>query len=167
MSVAREWCRLRAKGWNATSAYAAAKTLEAWNEAGGYVFDEGDCPNVAAPPIPDDVETYSRGQFNSESGHVRLRIVPDDCPDLSWADEGTLELANHNGMWGIVGEYFDGEAWQVAGSCWGFIGSDWKDSGVDTDIMQEALEALRNLRRCEHCGRPLKNCLSLSGTHNR
>jgi hypothetical protein len=58
-------------------------------------------------------------------------------------------------VWGIIGEYFDGEKWQHADSCFGFVGEDWKYSGYDTDIMQVTLNAIKEARVCRCCGRPL------------
>ena len=62
---------------------------------------------------------------------------------------------NRQGVWGIVGEYFDGEVWQHADSCFGFVGDDWKNSGYDTDIMQATLDAARDASVCRCCGRPM------------
>ena len=74
---------------------------------------------------------------------VALRVVPDDSPDLSWADEKTLECARRDGVWGLVAEYRCSccHSWVIAGSVWGFIGGDWRDSGYDTTLMAEAMEA--------------------------
>jgi len=88
-------------------------------------------------------------EIPEEMGAVRLRIVPDDCPDLSFLDQDCSEdcrkreydRANNDGVWGVIGEYWDGKEWQHADSCWGFIGNDWQNSGYDTDIMHSTLVA--------------------------
>jgi hypothetical protein len=84
---------------------------------------------------------------------LRLRLVPDetcsledlegDCfnpkanPDIPASQlqrdhEAFIAKVNREGVWGIVGEFFDGERWQHADSCFGFVGDDWKNSGHDT-----------------------------------
>ena len=35
-----------------------------------------------------------------------------------------MEKVNREGVWGIVGEYFYGEVWQQADSCFGFVSDD-------------------------------------------
>ena len=81
---------------------------------------------------------------------VALRVVPDDSPDLSWADEKTLERAGRDGVWGLVAEYHCPRcySWVVADSVWGFIGEDWRDSGYDTDLMASAMEAYAAQEEC-------------------
>ena len=76
-------------------------------------------------------------------GVVALRVVPDDNPDLSWADKETIERAGSDGVWGLSAEYRCPccGSWVVTDSVWGFIGEDWRDSGYDTDLMASAMEA--------------------------
>jgi hypothetical protein len=62
---------------------------------------------------------------------------------------------DRDGVWGIVGEYFDGERWQHADSCFGFVGDDWKNSGYDTDIMRATLDEAKDVSVCRCCGRPI------------
>ena len=69
--------------------------------------------------------------------------------------EEFIEKVNREGVWGIIGEYFDGEAWQHADSCFGFVGDDWKNSGYDTDIMRTTLNESKDARICRCCGRPI------------
>lgn len=52
-----------------------------------------------------------------------------------------VERVRDEGATCLIGEYFDGDDWQHADSCWGFIGDDWKDSGYDVDIMRATLSA--------------------------
>lgn len=107
---------------------------------------------------------------------MRLRMVPDetcsledlegDCfnskanPDipasrLQHDREDFIAKVNRDGVWGIIGEYFDGEAWHHADSCFGFVGDDWKHSGYDTDIMRATLDKAKDSRVCRYCGRPI------------
>lgn len=58
---------------------------------------------------------------------------------------------NDEGVFGLTGEYFDGDDWQHAASCWGFIGGDWRDSGYESDIMHATLEA--HAKHCEALAR--------------
>lgn len=88
---------------------------------------------------------------------VRLRIEPDESPDLSWLDQTDEQMgrgfeqqakqiratALAEGVWGIIGEYNAGDGWTHADSCWGFIADEWKDSGYDYDIMAETIRQLR------------------------
>lgn len=143
----REYHRLRRAGWAAREAWHQAKTLERWRDAGGYeTGDESEMPVCADPT-------------------VRLLVLPDDCPDLSYLDdekvysarerERVLEIANRDGVCGIVGQHWDGESWQTSDSVWGFIGDDWRDSGYDADVMDSALRAWEGREHCPTCGRPL------------
>jgi len=124
-----------------------------------------------------EVAEYSSGEsIDPKRGDVRLRIVPDgtcsfedlegDCfdheanPDvpasrLQRDREEFIAKVNREGVWGLIGEYFDGEQWQHADSCFGFVGDDWKNSGYDTDIMRATLDAARDARLCRYCGRPI------------
>jgi hypothetical protein len=83
-----------------------------------------------------------------EIGAVRLRIVPDDDPSSAldylnqdcYTDkyrESIRELAERDGVNGLIGEYFDGTDWQHADSIWGTIGLDF--NGYETDIKAETL----------------------------
>ncbi|HTF40869.1 MAG TPA: hypothetical protein VK754_09785 [Propionibacteriaceae bacterium] len=145
-TLTREYKRLRRLGWHASNAYNAAKTREAWDaaEAEGFVrlvyppdecvsLDDlkGDCFN------PKYVTHISRSQLERE-------------------EKAFEEKVNREGVYGIVGEYFDGETWQQADSCWGFLGDDLQDNGYETDCMALTLEALEALEHCPTCGRPKK-----------
>jgi len=136
----KEYRRLRALGWEAGPAYDHAQTLEEWRK---LEWNEGDNPKPNA---------------------VRLRIVPDEIDDWDFLLGDTykpechpdipvsqierekteyLEKIYRDGVWGIVGEIFNGEEWQTIDSCFGFVGEEWRDSGYDTDIMRACLEAVR------------------------
>jgi hypothetical protein len=99
-----------------------------------------------------------------ELGSVRLRIVPDECVSFDDLEGDTFnpkvnkdvpharlereqkefrEKVNREGVWGVIGEYWDGEDWQHVDSCFGFVGDDWKESGYDIDIMRATLDAMK------------------------
>jgi hypothetical protein len=160
--LVRVYLRERSKGTLARWALRNAKTRIEWDKMNGDVVGE-----------------HER-QHDATRGNVRLRIVADECVDLDnlFGDtyshkanpdipESRLERerkqeidrVNRDGVWGVVGEFFDGEAWQHADSCWGFVGEDWKDSGYDTDIMHSTLEQAKNVRVCRACKRPLRQAV--------
>jgi hypothetical protein len=153
----RLYQRERAKGFQARSALSNAHTHMEW-----------DTHEVA--------EHSSREPIDPKRGNVRLRVVADemcslddlegDCfnpkanPDIPASQlqrdrEEFIAKVNREGVWGIVGEFFDGEKWQHADSCFGFVGDDWKDSGYNTDIMRAALNEAKAARVCRCCGRPI------------
>ena len=132
-AIIREYKRQRSLGYfptSATRALQSARTIVAWSAAGGYETSEGDT-------------------FQDDGDTVRLITKPDDdwesATDCGCEDEGCIprnqERASRDGVFGIIGEWFDGEKWQEADAVWGFIGDDWRDSGHDVDIMQTTLEA--------------------------
>lgn len=100
---------------------------------------------------------------------VRLNVVPDDSPDLSWLDQlddkmgrgferqavYQRERANDFGCWGIVGQYrvMTDPRWFEVDSVWGFIDNDWQNSGYDIDIKRATMDALRTAlkNRCPQC----------------
>ena len=154
----RAYLRERDKGVQARWALRNAKIRIEWDKKNGQVVSEFE---------------QSR---DAKRGDVRLRIVVDDCVDLDnlFGDtfnpqanpdipesrlererQAEIERVNRDGVWGVIGEYFDGEDWQHADSCFGFIGDDWKDSGYDTDAMASALEQAKDVRVCRACKRPL------------
>ena len=138
----RLYQRERARGFQAKWALSNARTRLEWEKH--------------------EVAEYSSGEaIDPKRGDVRLRIVPDETcsledlegdsfnpkanPDIPASRlqrdrEDFIAKVNREGVWGIVGEYFDGE-WQPADSCFGFVGDDWKHSGYDTDIMRATLDA--------------------------
>lgn len=90
-----------------------------------------------------NAKTRYRWEDMQARGVVALRVLPDNDPDLSWADEKTLKRAGCDGVWGLVAEYRCSccYSWLVADSVWGFVGDDWRDSGYDTSLMEAAMEA--------------------------
>ncbi len=131
--------------WTAAEALRAARTRLAWDELDGW---EGNDQYDA---------TVSRPYFwGSGFGPVRLRLEIDDCVyDDSyidtWTDETQAyrdkvrrelwERIERDGVWGLIGEFWNGQEWEHADSCWGFVGDDWQNSGYDIDIMQATIDA--------------------------
>lgn len=129
-NLQREYTRLRKLGFQASNALSYARTL--------IEFRSRECGEWDEP----------------ELGDVRLRILPDNDVDmdnlkgdcLTQREENEFEKRiSSDGVWGIVGEYWDGSNWQHADSCWGFVGDDWRNSGYDFDIMRSALNEGENL----------------------
>lgn len=114
-------------------------------------------------------------------GLVRLDIRPDDTADmedlkgdcynpdvnpdispsrLAREEKEFEDTVNRDGVYGLIGEYRtdEGEEWNHADSCWGFVGEGYKDSGYDTDIMSATISALESALSavCPHCGRPAR-----------
>jgi len=122
-SLQTDYLVARAQGWRAADALRRARTVGEWRE---HEADE------CAPDL----------------GDVRLTTVADDDWssaldfDGSEADhKAAADRAERDGVWGLLGQYWDGAAWQTVDSVWGFIGDDWRGSGYDGDIMLETLDA--------------------------
>jgi hypothetical protein len=62
------------------------------------------------------------------------------------------ERIEREGVFGIVSEVLIGGEWKHAGSCWGFVGEDYKHSGHDVDIRDEAIDLYDSLDKCTQCG---------------
>lgn len=153
----RLYQRERTRGFQATWALSNARTRLRWEQH--------------------EVVEYSSGEpIDPKRGSVRLRLVPDETcsfedlegdyfnpeanPDIPASRlqrdrKDFIANVNREGVWGIIGEYFDGEQWQHADSCFGFVGDDWKNTGYDTDIMRATLDAARDARICPCCGRQI------------
>ena len=153
----RLYLRERREGNRASNALHAARTRQEWSRH--------------------EVAEYSSGQpINAKRGDVRLRIVPDDCADFddlcgdtfnpvlnSHILESRLvrerkefeERVSRDGVWGIQGQFFDGEQWHTADAVYGFVGDDWRRSGYDCEIMAETLEQARAVKVCRCCKRPV------------
>jgi hypothetical protein len=149
----------RKNGTLARWALMHARTRIAWDKHNGHVQYDGERIPCYTPTFRD----------------VRLRIVPDECVDLddllgdTYSHKANpdipesrlererkreIERINRDGVCGVIGEYFDGEQWEQADSCWGFIGDDWKESGYDKDIMASTIKAADNADKCPTCHRP-------------
>jgi len=112
-----------------------------------------------------------------QQGVVRFAVEPDEISQLADLEgdlfnptfnhsvtpeklaedrETFIEKVNQDGVWGIVGEYWNGERWQQADSVWGFVGDDWKGSGYDEDIKSLTIKAFKKQKFCPTCHRPMK-----------
>ena len=140
-TIVREYRRRRRNGWLATNALRAAKVQSA--------FDALEDETVRLRIVPDDyvgLDDLFGDTYN-----------PDANPDIPIKQmerekQEEIDRINRDGVWGVIGEYFDGCNWQHADSCFGFVGDDWRDSGYDIDIMESALDALAELEHCPTCG---------------
>jgi hypothetical protein len=140
----------RRQGFTARNALSNARTRIAWakHDADEHNPQRGD---VRLRIVPDDYAT-----FEDLTGDVYSTSANPDIPASRLKREAKIEMERINrlGVVGIIGEYFDGEQWQHADSCFGFVGDDWKNTGYDTDIMQSALDAARSVKVCRCCNRP-------------
>ena len=117
-------------------------------------------------------EVFEYDASDDNSGElVRLLICPDDSMDwddlkgdcydpdlhpdikpeiLKKQEEEEIERVNREGVYGVKGEFFDGEGWIETDDCWGFVGDDWKESGYDIDIMRSAIDGYNKHRKEMH-----------------
>jgi len=118
--IKAEYFRLRHEGWAASCAWRAAKVKDAWEDA-------------------------------EAEGLVRLGADPDECTYIEDLDPDgtpeqraeTMRRANRDGVWVFYTEYLDPvHGWVVADSIGGVLGDDFEDSGYDTDLRENALDAL-------------------------
>jgi len=143
-SYTREYWRLRRLGWVAVSALDAARVKADFDDATGKGL-------VRLKVVPDDayeIDDLAGDTFNPKANP---NIPP---ARLERERKAFAESVDRNGVWGIVGEYFDGEQWQHGDSVWGFVGENWQDSGYDRDVMALTLDALHRVKLCSTCGRP-------------
>ena len=120
--------------------------------------------------------TSTRFGWLEDAGLVRLRVDPDDCPDVSWCEPDSRDdrqtaamkkkdrrTIEREGLWGIIAEYrFDADddrGWIVADSLWGIVGADLSD-GYTADLRASAVKALRAAirGRCRVCKGTGKRC---------
>jgi hypothetical protein len=89
-------------------------------------------------------------------GDTFNREVNPEIPEEKMAEqEREFEaLVEREGVWGIIGEYFDGEVWQYGDSVWGMIGDNVLDNDYTLDIKSLTIDAYRAVRLCPTCGRP-------------
>ena len=141
-NILKSYQNERAKGWTAQHALRNARTLEEWRQRSGH--------------------TVGEDESVSDQCDVRLLIVADDYYDDSYIDTWDIsdkkkekakkelrEKINHEGVWGIHGQYrtcacnyCDNPChWEDVDSVSGFVGDEWYDSGYDTDVMQNTLDA--------------------------
>lgn len=128
----------RKRGYTAKMAFNFAKTEQAFRELGGVIEHETD------------------NFVRSAESFVRVSVLEmHELPDVSYVDTWTdiptqrrerikqeiLERVKCEGLWGIVGEWFDGAEWHVCDCVWDFVGDDWKWSGCLEDVKQTAIDA--------------------------
>lgn len=151
-SVKREYFALRRVGWLAKWAYHGAVTRCRWRALGGWIVADSEARECCKLKPWDGCE-----------GRVRIRVVPDDTasfddlcgdtynptahPDIPPARiarerEEFRRMVDSGGVWGIIGEFWNGDRWQQVDSCYGFVGDDWRESGYLEDCQWATLEAL-------------------------
>jgi len=145
-AIKREYFRQRRLGNRARWAYQHAVTQARWDamESEGLVRL--------------DIRPDEDCGFDDLAGDMFNRKANPDIPESRMAKEEKeyRERIDREGVYGIVGEYFDGEEWVDADSVWGFVGDDWRDSGYDSDIKRATMDALESLTFCPCCKRPIK-----------
>lgn len=117
-----------------------------------------------------DPDLRTRWEAAEEAGRVRLRVCEDDSghsiddlagdwdPSLSpeELEEQRAEFARtveRDGVWGLCGEFYDGERWRFGDSVWALIGAE-DVAAVAPDVCAETLADLDSLTHCPTCGRP-------------
>lgn len=138
----KEYQRLRTKHpypWAALGAYRAAQVKWEWEEfrfKGELVVG---C--VALRVVQDQHNAWDPGDMYNPKAN------PDIPPKKLQAQyEAEKKRVEGEGMTGIIGEYWDGNHWKHADSCFGFVGEDWIDSGCDTDIKRVTLACAEAVR---------------------
>lgn len=99
--------------------------------------------------------------YNDKFPGCRIKIAPDDFADLDnlFGDtydpsvntdidpavlaeqkQEEIDRINRDGVWGMIAEYECSccGRWTEADSVWGFIGDDWKGSGYEADLFNNA-----------------------------
>lgn len=136
----REYKRLRALGWRAGEAYRAATIKRDWRIFECGEFDSPEIGCVRLQIVADDCNSYDDVYGDMFNPKANPDIPPARLERERKAEEDRIDRL---GVVGIIGEYWDGERWQHAESCFGFVGDDWRDSGYDVDIMRATLDAVR------------------------
>lgn len=140
----------RAKGIQARYAFHHAKTEDTWLDRECGEFDEPELGNVRLQIIPDEMADYAHLAGDSFNPDVNSDISPSL---LERQEKEFKERINRDGVWGVVGEYFNGEKWIHADSVWGFVGQDWENSGYDSGIKSETLRQADSMTFCPTCKR--------------
>ena len=141
-NLQREYTRLRKLGFQASNALSYARTLTEFRSRECGEWDEPELGDVRLRIVPDehaDMDDLKGDCFNR-------KVNPDVQESRMQREENDFEeRVRSDGVWGIVGEYWDGSNWQHADSVWGFVGDAWRNSGYDFDIMQSALNEGKKL----------------------
>lgn len=99
---------------------------------------------------PDEYSTVE----DLEGDMFNPRVNPDIAPEkLAEERNDFIDRINRDGIFGIIGEYKINSGWEVADSCWGFVGNDYEGSGYDDDIKTTTIDQLREAirSRCRNC----------------
>ena len=113
--------------------------------------------------IVEEFRAHECGEHDEpEIGDMRIRLEPDNMPynpgdtlepyrgsDGRWRtreenERELSELLERTGVWGSIGEVWDGSEWVEVDSCWGHAGYDNPDCPIENcyivDRMAECLE---------------------------
>jgi hypothetical protein len=136
----REYKRLRAIGWHAEHALSHARTLVEFDKARNEFPGEDDIGAVRLR-----VESDDHMSFDDLTGDTYNASANPDIQKsrMDREREAERERIERDGVFGIIGEYWNGAEWVDVDAVWGFVGEDWKDSGYDSDIMRATLDAAR------------------------
>jgi len=132
LGAAREYLRLRGKGWRAADALRAGKILQEFAELESYDESPTDY-HAAVRFLAQEMDANSVDYANATY----------DCNPETEARN--LDRVASEPLTVISAEYWDGSAWHSVGSTGGFIGEDWRDSGYDTELMAEAVAAAQRV----------------------
>jgi hypothetical protein len=71
---------------------------------------------------------------------------PDIKPEILEKERAhQIDRINNDGVWYVLSEVWNGDEWEWCDSCGGFIGDDWENSGYDVDLMQSAIDRLKEI----------------------
>lgn len=168
MNYRQTYRQFREQGFRALIAWNYTKTEQLWEAWYGYEID-GEAYPEAENASPDEIENSRLG----EPGEVRLRILADtDCsmddlkgdvydravnpeiPESRMAREEKEfeERIDREGVWGITGEFWDGDEWIFVDSCWGFVGDDFRATGYEYECKHAVLQAyIKHYTRKNDC----------------
>lgn len=141
--VRQEYARLRAKDWPAGQAWHAANVrarfrelderglVKLWVEADEMLFDDSYI----------DTWGLSPDKVKKEKEELWAKIGRDGV----WILVGYFREDGTPGEWNDNwenGRHAYPPGYDLADSCGGFIGRDWRDSGYDVDIMEATMDAV-------------------------
>lgn len=82
-------------------------------------------------------------------------VNPDIRPSILKRQEKEFEAqVEREGVWGLIGEYYNGSEWVHADSCFGFVGQDAHD--YEFGIMSTTLKALTEWNRTSEAKKRMK-----------
>ena len=124
--IKHEYLRLRAKNWSAKDAIRAARIKDSFEDA-----ENEELVKLELEPEfePHDVSYIDTWDDVSKGRKERLKKEVSDRID-------------RDGLWILVGYVKIDGRWESIDSIGDLIGTDWKDSGYDSDIMKSCLDAL-------------------------